>query len=132
MLTGVFAIGVTGALVASGIGIAAGFGVAVKTALVLGGTAAAVGGAGAAMAHAAEKATDFGKVMENLKEMQHCLVAIEQQQASLKGKHGWLAAAGVRDPEQEETIVNDMKIEFSNALNKTQDELNKGFNIIKF
>lgn len=132
MLTGIGAIGLAVALMASGVGIAAGFGVAVKTVAILGGTTAVVGVAGAAIAHASEKITDFSKVMESLKEMQKCLVAIEQQQAIVKGKHGWLTAAGVRDLEQEKMIVSDMKVEFTDALNKTQVEVDKGFNIIKF
>jgi hypothetical protein len=132
MLAGVCGIGAAVALIATGIGAVAGFSVAVKTAAVVGATTAVVGGAGAAIAHATEKVTDFGKVMENLKEMRKCLVAIEQQQADVKGKHGWLSAAGERDPEQEKMIVSDMKAEFTDALNKTQVELNKGFNIIKF
>ncbi|CAF1558259.1 unnamed protein product [Didymodactylos carnosus] len=132
MLAGVCGIGAAVALIATGVGAAAGFGVAVKTVAVVGATTAVVGGAGAAIAHASEKVTDFGKVMENLKEMRKCLVAIEQQQAVVKGKHGWLSAAGERDPEQEKRIVSDMKAEFTDALNKTQVEVDKGFNIIKF
>lgn len=132
MLAGMCAIGAAVALIATGVGAAAGFGLTVKAVAGVSATAAAIGGVGAAIAHATEKVTDFGKVMENLKEMRKCLVAIEQQQADVKGKHGGLSALGKRDPEQEKMIVSDMKVEFTNALNKTQVEVDKGFNMIKF
>lgn len=126
------ALGVGILLIGTGIGAFLAVGAAtLKVIATVGATAAIIGGAGAGYAHATIKLSDFGQVMDSLQKIRDCLVVIAQEQSDLKGKRESLNNLRGRSTEQETMIVNDMKKEFTDTLNKTQVEVTKGFNILK-
>lgn len=126
------ALGVGIILIGSGVGAVLAVSAAtLKTIVTVGATTAIIGGAAAGYAHAAIRVSDFGQVMETLKHIRECLVIIAQEQADLKGKREALNSLRGRSAEQETRILNDMRKEFTDILNKTQTEVNKGFAILK-
>jgi hypothetical protein len=126
------ALGVAIVIIGTGVGAVLAVSAAtVKTIAVIGGTTALIGASGAAIAHAAQKVTDFGQVMDNLQRIRDCLVIIAREQSALKGTHEGLNNLGGRSAEQEKRIVNDMTVEFTAILKSTQVEVTKGFDILK-
>lgn len=131
MFTGVGLLGTAVLLIGTGVGATIGFGVAAKTLMFLGGTAMAVGATGTVLAYSAIRITDFGQVISNLQKMRECLLTISQEQSNMQGKHGCLASLSGHSAEMQKKIISDMKTEFTAILNKTQVEVNKGFDILK-
>ena len=131
ILTGVCLLGTAVLLIGTGWGAAVGFGLAAQTMVVLGATAMTVGAAGTILACSATRITDFGQVTSSLQKMRECLLTISQEQNNMQGMHGGLANLSGHSAEMQKQIVSDMKIEFTAILQKTQAEVNKGFDILK-
>lgn len=118
-------------MIATGVGGVAGFGIAVKCIIGLGITAGAVGAGGAAIAHSCLQVSDIGKVLKSLEELQKCLNEIAQDHANMEGMHNGINNLKGRSREQEIRIVAEQREEFQHTLDKAQDEVTKGFEILK-
>lgn len=119
------------ALIATGVGAWAGFGVITKGVSVLGLSAALVGGAGVAYAHHAMNVSDIGKILKTLDKIQSCLADIAQEQAKIRGKRDQIGGFSARSQEQEKRIVADQRNELLGILDRTQTAVNEGFELLK-
>jgi len=131
IMLGVGLLGTAVLLIGTGVGATIGFGLAAKTMMALGATAMTVGAAGTILACSATRITDFGQVIRNLQKMRECLLTISQEQNNMQGTHGGLANLSGHSAQMQKQIVSDMKTELTAILNKTQVEVNNGFDILK-
>lgn len=125
------AFGVGVALIATGVGAWAGFGVGTQGVIMLGLAASFVGGAGAAYAHHAMNQSDIGKILKTLDKIQSCLSDIAQEQSKIRGKHQGLGALGARSSENEKRILQHQQKDILDILDRAQYAVNEGFQILK-